>query len=95
MRLIERQFPGLDSEYNYISIPSLRARAYSMTAENLAANALHWSQPGCYDYSFAAMLARLAESFLETARREPTSSDLDQTFLGLSIGLALHDRIAS
>jgi len=75
--LTERLFPGLDLEYNFISIPSLRARAYSMTAKNLAANALHWSQTSQYDCSFAAMLARLAESFLEAARREPTSSDLD------------------
>ena len=30
-----------------------------------------------YDYAFAAKLARLAESLLETARREPASYDFD------------------
>jgi len=46
-----------------------------MTAENLADNALYWFQTVCYDYAFDAMLARLAESLLETARREPASPD--------------------
>ena len=75
--VIDKGFPGIDSPYNLVPIPSLRAWAYSLTARNLAYNAVAWATSGYDEWTFAATLVDAAGLFLRTARGLPSSMALD------------------